>query len=210
MSGMGIQLPLADAAKSAGVKLFVPTEFGNPTDDPSTISEKSPLAVKVATHKKLRELGLPYALFFTGPFTDFCFVPFLGVDLENGKASVGGDGNTPISWTARPDIARFLAYVLTELPPSKLEWAIFRIEGERASYNQIFAAYEKKTGKKIDVTYRSAQELQDAFASNPQDAGSYMQYVWTLGQGQVGKPEQVSNGVYPEWNPKNVLDVIGP
>lgn len=139
-----------------------------------------------------------------------------------------------ISWTARPDIARFLAYVVTELPPSKLEWAIFRIEGERAvsiltakalsyllsclmpsfvttqSFNQIFAAYEKKTGKKIDVTYRSAQELQDTIANNPHDFASRLHLSWSVGQGQVGKPEQVSNGGYPEWNPKNVLAVLAP
>lgn len=56
----------------------------------------------------------------------------LGLDIKNGKASVGGDGNTPISWTTSPDIARFVAYVLTSLPASKLEWQTFRIEGERA------------------------------------------------------------------------------
>lgn len=78
------------------------------------------------------------------------------------------------------------------------------------SFNQIFAAYEQKTGKKIDVTYKSAQELKDALASNPRDFLSYLQLVWSLGQGQVGTPEQVSNGEYPEWNPKKVLDVIAP
>lgn len=56
----------------------------------------------------------------------------LGLDIRNGKASVGGDGNTPISWTTSPDIARFVVYVLTSLPASKLEWQTFRIEGERA------------------------------------------------------------------------------
>lgn len=78
------------------------------------------------------------------------------------------------------------------------------------SFNQIFAAYEKKTGKKIDITYKSAQELQDVLASNPQDVLSYLQLTWSLGKGQVGKPEQVSNGLYPDWNPKNVLDVLAP
>lgn len=78
------------------------------------------------------------------------------------------------------------------------------------SFNQIFAAYEKKTGKKIDVTYRSAQELQDTIASNPHDFASRLHLSWSVGQGQVGKPEQVSNGAYPEWNPKNVLAVLAP
>ena len=61
---------LAEAAKAAGAKLFVPSEFGNPTEN----AEHGPLVAKKNFQGKLREIGLPYALFFTGPWTDFCFV----------------------------------------------------------------------------------------------------------------------------------------
>lgn len=66
------QFPLAEAAKAAGVKLFVPSEFGNPTTGdlvPGFMSQKS------ALHSALRKLGLPYSLFFTCLWPDYCFVP---------------------------------------------------------------------------------------------------------------------------------------
>lgn len=55
----------------------------------------------------------------------------MGFDAANGKAFIGGAGNAPMSFTARPDIARYVAYVLTTLPESKLEWKSFHIEGDR-------------------------------------------------------------------------------
>jgi hypothetical protein len=62
---------LATAAKSVGVKLFVPSEFGTPM----TPRIEGPLAEKEKSLKKLKELGLPYVIFSTGPFTDMVFHP---------------------------------------------------------------------------------------------------------------------------------------
>ena len=59
------------------------------------------------------------------------FAEVLGFDLTNGKITIPGEGVAPISWTTRGDIGRFVAYVLTALPKEKLEWRIFRIEGDR-------------------------------------------------------------------------------
>jgi hypothetical protein len=44
--------------------------------------------------------------------------------------SVGGDGNQQISFTARTDIARFVSYVLTHLPPEQLKNRGFAIAGD--------------------------------------------------------------------------------
>ena len=53
------------------------------------------------------------------------------MDLKTGNVAVGLDGNALNSFTAQSDIGRYVAYVLTNLPLSKIEWRIFRIEGER-------------------------------------------------------------------------------
>lgn len=74
--------------------------------------------------------------------------------------------------------------------------------------NDVYKAYESKTGKKVDVTYRSIPELQETMKNNPQDVGSMWQCLWALGVGSVGTPEQVSNKIWPEWNPKTISDVI--
>lgn len=56
----------------------------------------------------------------------------VNLDVKCGKVAVGGDGNAPISWTARKDIARFLAHVLVHSPASRLQNQILRLEGDRA------------------------------------------------------------------------------
>ena len=52
--------------------------------------------------------------------------------LEKGEATIPGDGTALISFTDRRDVARYVAYVLTTLPPTRLANREFRIEGQRA------------------------------------------------------------------------------
>lgn len=148
---INIQGEIAKAAKLASVKLFVPSEFGGDTRNGTT----GAFLRKKQIHAKLKEIGLPYSLFFTGAFSDFVFIPYvkifhlefdqshdmtrpLGFDFAEGKVNIGGSGNFPVSFTSRPDIARYLTYVLTTLPASKLEWSVFRIEGERLVRSNYF------------------------------------------------------------------------
>ncbi|KAA1474799.1 NAD-P-binding protein [Dentipellis sp. KUC8613] len=192
------QSALAVAAKDAGVKLFAPSEYGSDSD----------FGGKDKARAQLKELNLPYTLFFTGPFPDMAFAAWTGIDPVGGKATVGGDGSSLVSFTARPDVARYVAYVLTEKPAKELEWKTFRIEGERVSFNTVFEQYTKKTGKKVDVTYRSCADLEEAIKKNPRDILSILLLSWAQGNGIVGKPEEVTNGEFPGWNPKTVLEVL--
>ncbi|EIM89928.1 NAD-P-binding protein [Stereum hirsutum FP-91666 SS1] len=195
------QQSVAEASKAAGVKLFVPSEYGTPTE---TTPQRGPLVHKTALQAGLKEIGLPYTLIFSGALMETGLTPFLGIDLVNGKGIAGGDGNTSISWTSASDVASFLVHVLTTMPPPELEWRTFRIEGERASVNDVYKAYEVKTGKKAEVTYRTIPELKEAMESNPRDIASMWHCWWALGVGSVGAPEQVSNGVWPAWKPKSI------
>ena len=61
--------------------------------------------------------------------------------------TIGGEGKSPISFTTRRDLARFVAHALTELPREKIEWRIFRIEGDRKSYLDIVVEWEEATGR---------------------------------------------------------------
>lgn len=146
---------------------------------------------------------------------------------------VGGDGNTLISWTDHSDVGAFVAYVVATLPAAQLQWQTFRIEGDRKvshfslntsligrekgfssplqSFNQIFEEYEKRTGKKIDVTYHSIEDLKVAVERNPR--GEFVRalhWMWAIGDGLVGGQDQLSNGLFPGWDPKKVIDVVAP
>ncbi|KAI9457633.1 NAD-P-binding protein [Lactarius psammicola] len=204
-AALQVQHVLAEQAKAAGVKLFVPSEFGDATDrqNPEGI-----FLIKQSVHHKCKELDLPYALFFTGAHSDFVFIPHLSLDFKSGNVAVGLDGNALNSFTAQSDIGRYVAYVLTNLPRSKIEWRVFRIEAERKSFNQIFKQHEDKTGKKLNVTYRPESELEAALAKNPADVQSFLQLDWGRGGGLVGPLDQLSVSEYPDWNPKSIADIL--
>jgi hypothetical protein len=60
------QVPIAQAAKAAGASLFLPSEFGGPTENLQGL-----LGAKSALHAKLREVGPPLLLVYNGPFADY-------------------------------------------------------------------------------------------------------------------------------------------
>jgi hypothetical protein len=70
-----VQVPIAQAAKAAGASVFVPSEFGGPTENLQGL-----LGVKGALHAKLREVGPPLLLVYNGPFADYSwneYVPLI-------------------------------------------------------------------------------------------------------------------------------------
>ncbi|ETW75532.1 hypothetical protein HETIRDRAFT_437183 [Heterobasidion irregulare TC 32-1] len=76
-------------------------------------------------------------------------------DFENAKVVAGRDSNTLISpFSIRED-----------------SWAYFPCKASVRiyiqSFNDIFKSCEAKTGKELEVTYKSAPELQAALTSNP-------------------------------------------
>lgn len=62
------QRGLADAAKAAGVKIFVPSEFG-------TASANHLVEMKTKILNYLKEIELPYVIFYTGPWVDLIMIP---------------------------------------------------------------------------------------------------------------------------------------
>jgi uncharacterized protein YbjT (DUF2867 family) len=69
-SALEVQGKIAAAAKEVDVKLFVPSDFGGITEGETEglFGEKSNI------QSQLRALGIPYAIFYTGPFADFIWV----------------------------------------------------------------------------------------------------------------------------------------
>ncbi|KAJ7311550.1 hypothetical protein DFH08DRAFT_822658 [Mycena albidolilacea] len=141
-AAVGAQTVLVDAAKRAGVKLFAPSEFGMTTEGDS-MSPKN----KIIEYTKAA--GVPYARFFNGMITES--LPFLvGFDKDHRKITLVGRGDAAVSFTSIADIAGFVAYVLTTLPPSELANRTFRIQGDRATMNElgpIFKAEVQHTDK---------------------------------------------------------------
>ncbi|KAJ6516754.1 hypothetical protein C8R47DRAFT_403713 [Mycena vitilis] len=122
------QTVFVDAAKTAGVKLFVPSEFGMVTEGPSENPKQ-----KIIDYAK--SVGVSYARFFNGMVTEF--LPFLVGFKEHGKVVIVGKGDAPLSFTSIMDISGFVAHVLTTIPSSDLADRTFRLQGDRATLNEL-------------------------------------------------------------------------
>ncbi len=74
----------------------------------------------------------------------------------------------------------------------------------KQSFNEIFKAYEAKTGKKLEVTYIPLSDLEARLATNPQDMKFILHKTWAT----AGPLLQTENYLYPDWNPSPVLDNV--
>lgn len=70
----------------------------------------------------------------------------------------------------------------------------------------MVAAYEAKTGKKLEVTHTPRSELENILEKNPEDFVTRLRLSWDIGGGVVG--DEIDNNLWPEWNPKKVLDIL--
>jgi uncharacterized protein YbjT (DUF2867 family) len=66
-----VQTKIAAAAKEVGVQLFCPSEFGGISENET----EGIFAAKAAMQAKLKAMGLPYAAFYNGPFSDMAWIP---------------------------------------------------------------------------------------------------------------------------------------
>ncbi|KAF1326159.1 Eugenol synthase 1, partial [Globisporangium splendens] len=193
------QPAFAKVAKAAGVQLFVPAEYGFDFTESFTYKKK-------VVQDALKALDLPYTLFLTGFFDSF--YPALGFDYANGRIRAVGSGDRPFSVTARADIARFVAHVLTTAEPSNLAWTTIPIEGDRKSHHEIAAIAEKKLGKKFEIEYVDVEEIRKNIEANP-----IALFTTKIADGKAvtGSEEEVKttiNKFYPDWNPSTIDELI--
>lgn len=70
---LDVQGKIAAAAKEAGVKLFIPSDFGNVTEGET----EGMFGEKANVQTQLKALGIPYVVFYTGPFADYVWASYV-------------------------------------------------------------------------------------------------------------------------------------
>ncbi|KAH9007294.1 NAD-P-binding protein [Lactarius hatsudake] len=202
-TALDLQAGIAAAAKEAGVKLFIPSEFGNVSEGET----QGMFGQKAGIQTELKTLDIPFTNFYTGPFASRIRSGhriFLDLDVKSGKVTIGGNGNKQISFTSRADIARYVSYALTRLPAEQLNNRSFMIAGDNKSFNDIFKGFEVKTGKKVEVTYVPISEFDTRLTANPNDLPALLHKFFAT----AGPFLMTDNHLYPDWNPSLVLDHV--
>jgi hypothetical protein len=111
------QLLLVDAAAQAGVKRFIPSEFGSNTVHPKAAALPS-YTDKVAVQKALQAKaaqpgGMTYTIVLNGPFLDWGLLVGFLLDVKNRHATLYDGGDRVFSATTLPTVGKAVAGVLS-------------------------------------------------------------------------------------------------
>jgi len=161
-SGILDQIKLIDAAVKAGVKRFIPSEYGV-----NTLDEKVQELVffykqkiVVIDHLKKASANNPdftWTGLATGPFFDWGLKSgFLGFDTAEHTATIYDSGDVAIGYTNLDAIALAVQRIF-ERPAETADKYLY-IASVTASQNQLLASLEKATGKSWTVTKASSEE----------------------------------------------------
>ncbi|KAJ5266885.1 hypothetical protein N7478_009693 [Penicillium angulare] len=157
------QKVVIDAAIKAGVKFFVPSEFGHDTMNEQAARLLPPCYVtqkrQIVEYLQTKEVdGLKWTAFVTGPFFEIAVPHFLlGSDFQSRRATIFEDyGDHPWSTTTLDTTAMAVKNAL--LDPTKSANKYLLIESFNVSQNSLLSVLERLTGKKWDVSLQDSEE----------------------------------------------------
>jgi uncharacterized protein YbjT (DUF2867 family) len=157
--------PLVTAAKEAGVRRFVPSDFGL---DPVAAGPGSCVLfdAKAALHKAVRGSGIPYTFVHAnGFFTYWVFslgdLSRLGGKIPPDEVNVYGDGNVMGAMTSLPDVARVTVRALND---PKMQDKEIRITANTITQNLLIALWQTTSGRTVRRTSVPAGDLEKIIA----------------------------------------------
>ncbi|KAI9827897.1 MAG: hypothetical protein M1826_006203 [Phylliscum demangeonii] len=147
----GDEKAIIDAAVKAGVKRFLPSEFGSDTANKNG-QEICPLfkgKVEIVEYLQAKAKEHPdfsWTAIMCGAFYDWCLrTGFAGLDLKKHTATIWDGGDKRWSASTMSTIGLSVVGVLTHLPETKNRYV--RIQSFSGSQNEVLAVLEKASGK---------------------------------------------------------------
>ncbi|KAL7619790.1 hypothetical protein AAE478_010333 [Parahypoxylon ruwenzoriense] len=141
------QLPLIDAAVKAGVKRFIPSEFGSDTLNEKT-SRLPGYTVKVQIQEALKkaaaESRLTYTFIFNGPFLDWGISAGFLANVKDRSIELPDGGNNKTSVTTLASIGKAVVGVLKNLEQTKNRGVY--VQDSAISQKELEERLKKATG----------------------------------------------------------------
>lgn len=156
----GGQQNLVDAAIAAGVKRFLPSEFGPPSRDEKFAALHPALPPKVATVDYLRskESQISWSALIPGAFFDWAMsIGLFGFDIKSKTVTLIDGGTAVFTATTLPTIAKATLAMLEHDDETKNQYVF--ISSFHISQNDILDVVNKLDGQKWTVKHTTSEEL---------------------------------------------------
>ncbi|CAG8224194.1 unnamed protein product [Penicillium salamii] len=199
---LAIHLRIIDAAVAAGVKRFVPSEFGSNTVNPQTA--KLPVfgdKINVQEHlkKASQDSGLSYSLLITGPFLDWGLKNGFILNLSGPVVPLYDGGERPFSSTTLSGVGKGVVGIINNLDFTK-NTAVY-IDEARVSQKELLRLSGKATDTEIVATADLEKEgFEELKKPSPNPAIIATRFIWRAifgeGFGSLNDPQDVSNELF--------------
>jgi uncharacterized protein YbjT (DUF2867 family) len=200
--GLQGQTIMIDAAIAAGVKRFLPSEFGSDLSNPKTA--KLPVfgykvnIIKYIEEKAAANPDFTYTLVRNGAFLDWGLEKNFLVDLKSGSPRIFDGGDQLLSTTTLESVAKTVVGVL-EHPDETRNRAVY-VQDMQVSQNKILALAKKiAPEKKWEPVPTSLAEIEkasnEALAKGQFTPAVLVEYLFVsiMGEGYGGRMEKTDN-----------------
>ena len=197
---VGGQVALAQAAKRAGARRFLPSDFA--LDIWAAPAEAPTLALRRDADDRIDQLGLEVLHVLNGGFLDMMINrgPAM-VDLDQPQAVYWGGGDDEFDMTTVEDTAKFTARLAADLEAPA---GTYRISGGRASFNNLADAIGQRTGSPVPTrSLGSLEQLRDNLQAAGDPWSQVMQW-YTLALLTTPPFANTANDRYPGVQPETI------
>ncbi|KAJ2808613.1 hypothetical protein H4R20_000772 [Coemansia guatemalensis] len=215
LAGVLEQIPMIDGAIQAGVRWFIPSEFGVAHYSSVWMPFKCPLAAKSTIEQylaeKARPKGLAYTIVYTGLALDYLDPRSLGLKVNKNAATLVGRGGTPITFTAIADVIRLVVEIVQR--PKEMQNRTIRYAGSTDKLRDLVKIVTK-SDRGVNVKIVCIEEAKAKFCelARQQDMQAFSIYCRLLleeGLGQINRHgEPLDNKLFPDICPEPVQQTL--
>ncbi|MEQ7921797.1 aromatic alcohol reductase [Xanthomonas sp. WHRI 1810A] len=196
VAGAGTQRKLARAVLEAGVKRYVPWQFGVDYDVIGRGSAQDLFDEQLDVRDLLRaQRTTEWLIISTGMFTSFLFEPVFGVvDLAHNTVHALGSWDTRVTVTTPEDIGTLTAAILFAEP--RLANQVVFVAGDTLSYGQLADTLDTVLDRQLTRVAWDVPLLERRLAAAPEDQMSKYRAVFAQGRGVAWDKRDTFNGAH--------------
>ena len=181
--GPGVQLKLARAALDAGVKRYLPWQFGVDYEVIGRGSAQDLFDEQLDVRDLLRsQVQTEWVIVSTGMFTSFLFEPAFGVvDLARNTVNALGGWDNAVTVTTAEDIGALTTEIVFSEP--RIANQVVYIAGDTVTYRQLADTIDRLMDAEVLRSAWTVDELKRKLVQEPDDSLRKYRVVFAEGRG---------------------------
>ena len=191
--GPGVQLKLARAALDAGVKRYLPWQFGVDYEVIGRGSAQDLFDEQLDVRDLLRsQVQTEWVIVSTGMFTSFLFEPAFGVvDLARNTVNALGGWDNAVTVTTAEDIGALTTEIVFSEP--RIANQVVYIAGDTVTYRQLADTIDRLMDAEVLRSAWSVDELKRKLVQEPGDSLRKYRVVFAEGRGVAWDQQSTFN-----------------